>query len=230
MVSGGPVCFTPLVGHATTLYFQGGWVGGGGHNTLPSLIGNCPRPYLAFMEDVPPSKLCYVKEGGGLKGKASGTTPSEAFPPHRDTNDHGRIQCVVALSDCGFMVWPYSHKLALGTEIELTATGAFHNSQKLEEELATRCEGVVFSAKAGDVFLFVGGLTVHGVPVVGENHPSPRVVTYASFWPPGTRQGCLHEKKECSCYRYPCEPHIMTPQKECHGTSSAIQSKEEKNT
>ena len=46
------------------------------------------------------------------------------------------------------------------------------------------------------MFIFVGGLTVHGVPDIEENQPSPRVVTYATFWPPGTTQGRRRVKKQ----------------------------------
>jgi hypothetical protein len=148
---------------------------------------------VAFLENVPPSQLCYIIEGGGLKGKGS-----PAFAAHRDENDLGRIQCVLALSDGGFDVWPYSHTLP-EKEGDIDGSGHFHLSKAFALTLQANCERVVFSARAGDVFIFHGGLTVHGVPEVGDNHPSPRVVTYASYWPPGTTQGNLHAKKRCSC-------------------------------
>jgi len=134
-----------------------------------------------------------VEEGGGLKGKGSG-----AFPAHRDQTDIARIQCVMALSDVGFDVWPYSHLLA-DKDGDVDGSGHFHLSQAFVQTLKANCERVVFSARAGDVFIFLGGLTVHGVPEVGENQPSPRVVTYASFWPPGTTQGIRHATKRCAC-------------------------------
>ena len=148
---------------------------------------------MAFLENVPPSQLCYIEEGGGLKGKGSA-----AFPAHRDENDVARIQCVLALSDCGFDVWPYSHTLP-HKKGDVDGDGHFHLSEAFVRDLKAKCEQVVFSAKAGDVFIFRGGLTVHGVPEIGENHPSPRVVTYASFWPPGTTKGMLHARKRCAC-------------------------------
>ena len=150
---------------------------------------------MAYLENVTPSQLCYVEEGGGLKGKGSAQ-----FKAHRDETDIGRIQCVMALSDVGFDVWPYSHTLPSKLE-DIDGSGHFHLSKAFWRDLTAGFEQVVFSAKKGDVLIFIGGLTVHGVPAVGENHPSPRVVTYASFWPPGTAQGSLHANKKCVCCR-----------------------------
>ena len=147
---------------------------------------------MAHLLGITPSHLCYVEEGGGLKGKGS---PS--FPAHRDEDDVGRIQCIVALSDVGFDVWPYSNALP-SKKGDVHGDGHFHFSNEFKRDLEANCERVVFSAKAGDVFILEGGLTVHGVPEVGENNPT-RVVTYATFWPPGTTQGNLHAKGRCTC-------------------------------
>ena len=148
---------------------------------------------MARLENVPPSHLCIVEEGGGLKGKGSGIHPA-----HRDDHDIGRLQCVLALSDVGFDVWPFSHELPVNRGAVL-GSGDFHLIKAFMQELKNHSERVVFSAKAGDVLILVGGLTVHGVPDIEENHPSPRVVTYATFWPPGTPQGIRHAKKQCAC-------------------------------
>jgi len=133
-----------------------------------------------------------VEEGGGLKGKGAA-----AFPAHRDEHDMGRNQCVLALSDVGFDVWPFSHKLPHKTGD--AQGGHFHLSKPFVQDLKANCERVVFSAKAGDAFIFRGAQTVHGIPEVGADHPSPRVVTYATFWPPGTAKGARHAAQSCVC-------------------------------
>jgi hypothetical protein len=163
-------------------------------------MGDPLRQYVARLENVPPSQLCYTAEGGGLKGKGCGT-----FAAHRDENAIGRIQCVLALSDVGFDVWPFSHELPAKSG-DIDGSGHFHLSQAFVRDLKNHSERVVFSAKAGDVFIFVGGLTVHGVPDIGENQPSPRVVTYATFWPAGTAQGIRHAKKQCACSKAVKDP------------------------
>ena len=167
-------------------------VEGQGLRVAPVLV-EIVRSYVASLEKCLPSQLCYIEEGGCLKGRGS-----EAFASHRDTDDNGRIQCVMALSDVGFDVWPHSHMLP-DKPGNNEGSGHFLLSKPFARSLKASCEHVVFSAKAGDVFIFQGGLTVHGVPEVGESHPSPRVVTFASFWPPGTTKGTTHAKKECKC-------------------------------
>ena len=150
---------------------------------------------MAFLQGVPPSALCMVPEGGGIKVRGA-----EAFGEHRDEHDSGRLQCVMALSDLGFEVRPKSHLLPR-KKGDVVGDGHFHFCKEFVADLQANCDHVIFSAKPGDVFIFVGAWTVHGVPEVGPAHPSPRVVTYASFWPPGTPKHALHEKKLCACYK-----------------------------
>ena len=71
------------------------------HEGMPMAADSFLRSYVAYLENVTPSQLCFVAEGGGLKGKGSAQ-----FKSHRDETDIGRIQCVMALSDVGFDVWP----------------------------------------------------------------------------------------------------------------------------
>lgn len=141
-----------------------------------------------------------VPEGGGIKVRGA-----TAFAEHRDEGDSGRLQCVLALSDVGFDVRPKSHTLA-SKKGDIKDNGHFHFCDEFVADLKRNCDHVIFSAKPGDAFIFMGALTVHGVPEVGPEHPSPRVVTYASFWPPGTPKGNLHEKKLCACYDVAAKP------------------------
>jgi hypothetical protein len=63
--------------------------------------------------------------------------------------------------------------------------------------LTTNCEHVVFACSPGDVLIFKGGHFAHGSPAIGGLHPSPRVMTYATFWPPGTKKGEQHLAGKC---------------------------------
>ena len=55
------------------------------------------KPFVAAMRKIPPSKLCWHAEGASLKGR--GQPLAEA---HKDINDLGREQIVIALSDGAF--------------------------------------------------------------------------------------------------------------------------------
>ena len=55
--------------------------------------------------------------------------------------------------------------------------------------LNKHCPRVRFAAAPGDVLIFKGGRLFHGSPPVGRDQPSPRVVTYANFWPPDSAKG-----------------------------------------
>ena len=119
----------------------------------------------------------------------------EAAPPHRDLDDIGRTQVVIALSPGAFDVWPGSHKLSL--KGSGCVKGHFHTTSALDRYLQNSCPHVVFACSPGDVLLFKGGLTFHGSPAIGRANPSPRVMTYATFWPPSTKKGGLHCAGKC---------------------------------
>ena len=122
-----------------------------------------------------------------------------AAKEHRDVPDLGRFQCVLALSDGAFDVWPRSHTVALSTK-DFVDGGHFHHG--FRQELGSHCQRVVFSFGPGDVLIFQGGTFVHGSPAVDSETPSPRLVTYASFWPPGTQKGSDHAEGKCECLRW----------------------------
>ena len=151
------------------------------------------RSYLAYLHQICPNELCWKIEGASMKGKGA-----PAAPPHRDEYDTGRLQCVVALSPGAFDVWPGSHKLRMAhTDCP---DGHFHFGEKFQQELNFQFKRVVFSCQPGDVLIFQGGTFVHGSPPVEEHNPSPRIVTYAQFWPPGTPKGAEHIAKKCKCF------------------------------
>lgn len=153
------------------------------------------RHYIAYLHATQPENLCWKVEGAGLKVKGA-----PAFPPHRDEHDAGRFQCVVALSDhVSFEVWPQSNHMKETKDV-IDNDGHFHFSETFKEALRATKKQLIFRASAGDVLIFVGGLTVHGVPQLGDTLPA-RIVTYASFWPPGTPQGQRHAAKTCRCFQ-----------------------------
>ena len=118
---------------------------------------------------------------------------SLAAPAHRDESDVGREQCVIALAEGAFDVWPGSHK----TPLKTSAGGHYHLGALVHEYLTTNYEKVVFACSPGDVLIFKGGYFFHGSPAIGGNNPSPRVMTYATFWPPSTAKGLLHSRGRC---------------------------------
>ena len=120
------------------------------------------------------------------KNPAQGRDAPEA-PAHRDIGDEGRYQIVEALSDVAFDIWPGSHKLRL--EPADCEAGHFHMTDKYHHTLNKNCPRVQFAAAPGDVLIFKGGHLFHGSPPVGHGRPSPRVVTYANFWPPDSAKG-----------------------------------------
>jgi hypothetical protein len=75
--------------------------------------------------------------------------------------------------------------------------------------LQKQCDHVVFACEAGDVLVFQGGTFFHGSPAIGALDPSPRVVTYATFWPPGTQKGNAHSDFKCD------RPLCMAMSKPC---------------
>ena len=120
----------------------------------------------------------------------------EAAPAHRDESDAGRFQVVIALASGAFDIWPDSHKLS--TKIHpCGGAGHYHVSQGFQKYLESQCEHVVFSCGPGDVRVFQGGHFAHGSPAIGGQHPSPRVMTYATFWPPSTPKGQTHLSGKC---------------------------------
>ena len=123
------------------------------------------------------------------KNPAQGRDAPEA-PAHRDDGDTGRYQIVEALSDVAFDVWPGSHKLFVRRNEFVN--GHFHMSAYFKHILRKNCPQVIFAAAPGDVLIFEGGQLFHGSPPVTAEQPSPRVVTYANFWPPGSDKG--HKK------------------------------------
>jgi len=136
---------------------------------------------------------------------------SAAAPAHRDEYDEGRYQCVIALSQGAFDVWPHSHKLQFKTA-KACSSGHYHFGESFESYLKTNCEQCIFACSPGDVLIFKGGSFAHGSPAIGGNNPSPRVMTYATFWPPSTKKGMAHldgkcGKPFCAALRAPFKPH-----------------------
>jgi hypothetical protein len=119
----------------------------------------------------------------------------EEAPAHRDEYDVGRMQCVIALRDGAFDVWPNSHKMF--TKKPPCEKGHYHTKATTKLTLAALYQRCVFSCSPGDVLVFLGGHFYHGSPAIGATDPSPRLVTYATFWPPGTQKGQLHSEGKC---------------------------------
>ena len=151
------------------------------------------RHYLALLHNCSPEALCWRPDGVSIKGRCS-----EHAPPHRDAGDHGRYQCVLALAAGAFDVWPGSHVL------EMRGHDHFHLSQDDLSHLRANSQQLIFACDPGDVLIFIGGMFIHGSPSVGAGDPSPRIMTYATFWPPDTAKGADHLEGRCNC-RLPYE-------------------------
>ena len=106
------------------------------------------------------------------------------------------MQCVIALSPGAFDIWPGSHKLS--HKKPTTSAGHYHVNKEFQKYLEDNCKHVVCACEPGDVLIFLGGDFVHGSPAVGGQDPSPRVMTYATYWPPSTCKGQLHAQRKCS--------------------------------
>ena len=99
------------------------------------------------------------------------------------------MQCVIALTPGAFDVWPYSHKMSVGLRPGRDEHGHFHLHERTKLSLHANCERCVFACSPGDVLVFKGGFTFHGSPAIGGDQPTPRIMTYATHWPPGTKKG-----------------------------------------
>ena len=145
------------------------------------------KQYLAFLHGCCPEALCWRPEGVSIKGRNQ-----DAAPPHRDQDDHGRYQCVIALAKGAFDVWPQSHTVVLNSlQHDIEGDDLTY--------LKSKCTNLLYAFEPGDTLIFLGGYLIHGSPKVLPTDPSPRVVTYASFWPPGTSNGAKHAAGKCSC-------------------------------
>jgi len=145
------------------------------------------RQYLAFLHECCPEAMCWRPEGVSIKGRNQ-----DAAPPHRDEQDHGRYQCVIALAKGAFDVWPQSHTVVLNSlQHDIEGDDLTY--------LKSKCNNLLCACEPGDALIFLGGSFIHGSPKVLPTDPSPRVMTYASFWPPGTSNGAQHAAGKCSC-------------------------------
>jgi hypothetical protein len=150
---------------------------------------------LAHFLDVDPEKLCWKQEYVSVKGY--GCKPAKL---HKDSYDDGRLQAVVMLTSGSVIGCPRSHSLPC-TASDLQAGSHFHPTSHWEEMVRAETPPREIKLQVGDVFIFKGGSFVHGCPAV-SSQDDIRVVTYASFWPPGTTKGNEHAAGKCDCPRY----------------------------
>ena len=161
---------------------------------LPEIacVQHYPKNLLAELQNVHPEDLCWKEEGVSVKGVGS---PKAKI--HRDEDDEGRLQCVVMLTEGAVTACPKSHLLP--HKASNLSSGHFHVEKSFEDHVKRNCGIRDLAAGPGDLYIFKGGSFVHGSPAVGEADPAPRIVTYSSFWPPGTAQGEKHALGGCSC-------------------------------
>ena len=190
-------------GCATSIGYQGTSGLGGGQALSHQIYAKVPevaavqhycRQLIAALEGCSPWELCWKPEGASVKGDNS---PDAAL--HRDELDEARLQCVCLLTQGAFVGCPGSHSLL--HRASDTSTGHYHTTEEFEQRLHRDAPPITFAAGPGDLFIFRGGTFVHGSPAIMEGHPSPRICTYSSWWPPGTPKGLKHTAKKCSCVR-----------------------------
>ena len=156
-----------------------------------------PRFLLAHLLETDPEKLCWKSEYVSIK-----SDKCAAAPLHRDTHDDGRLQAVVMLSDGSVVGCPGSHRLP-SSKTDLKGNSHYHATAEFVDLVQSQTPAVEMPLKAGDVFIFHGGTFVHGCPAVSTS-TDVRIVTYASFWPPGTTVGNKHAAGKCKCPRFQC--------------------------
>ena len=144
------------------------------------------RPYVAFLEGVPPSHMVREPEGVTLKGQ--GAPPLKL---HLDNKDVDRFQVVIMLSDSAFTVVPLSSSALSSGEWRRPdlSKQSFHFPAHVMTALEP-CQ-VTFAACGGDVLIFQGGVVPHGSPGVPKN-AAPRVATYCKVWAPRSAKGRDH--------------------------------------
>jgi hypothetical protein len=128
-------------------------------------------------------------------------------PAHRDEPDIGRMQCVIALSPGAFDVWPGSHKMSAKTP-PCGEKGHYHLTETAATNLLALHSRCLFACSPGDVLVFNGGHFYHGSPAIGGTEPSPRIVTYATFWPPSTGKGVAHNQGKCGLPHCESAPQV----------------------
>jgi len=190
-------------GCATSIGYQRSSGLGGGQALSHKIYAEVPevaavqhycRQLIATLENCSPWELCWKPEGASIKGDES-----PAATLHRDEHDEGRLQCVCMLSQGAFVGCPGSHLIALRAVD--TDSGHYHTTNAFMEKVRRDAPPITFAASPGDLFIFRGGTFVHGSPAIAEGHPSPRICTYSSWWPPGTQIGLKHAAQKCSCMR-----------------------------
>ena len=118
----------------------------------------------------------------------------------KDTHDDGRLQAVVMLSNGSVVGCPKSHSLPSAPS-DLQGGSHYHSTAKFQALVASSTPPVEINLAPGDVYIFNGGSFVHGCPAA-TSKDEVRMVTYASFWPPGTKRGNDHAVGKCDCPRY----------------------------
>ena len=153
-----------------------------------------PQSLLADLQGEHPDDMCWMREGVSVKGVGA-----PAAELHRDEHDEGRLQCVIMMTQGAFTACPYSHLMP--HQSANVRHGHFHMSESFAERVRRECPALDLEAGPGDLYIFKGGTFVHGSPAVTETDPAPRLVTYSSFWPPGTVKGVEHATGKCRCQR-----------------------------
>ncbi len=153
------------------------------------------KTLIGHLLDLDPEALCWQRECVSVK-----TVDSGVAPLHRDTYDDGRLQAVVMLSNGSVVGCPRSHSLPSALS-DLQGGSHYHNTANFQALVASNTPHVEMDLIAGDVYIFKGGSFVHGCPVA-KSEEDVRMVTYASFWPPGTRRGNDHSVGKCECSRH----------------------------
>ena len=134
------------------------------------------RELVAGVLQVDPSTLTRHPEKVSVKPPGS-----PAFKAHLDLGRVGGVQCVIALSQGSFLVWPRSHKAGMADRLRNLGKKGFHALTKKELDALPE-ESATVPANIGDVLLMQGGTLVHGSPKVPDDGPV-RVVAYANFDP-----------------------------------------------
>ena len=112
------------------------------------------------------------------------------LPAHLDDHREGTLQCVIALTQTSFLVWPGSHRAVIpskqGSGLRVAKGQGYRRLDRQDLESLKENFGshrLEIPAAAGDVLLFIGGRLVHSSPAVSADEPT-RIMAYAHWSPP----------------------------------------------
>ena len=154
-----------------------------------------PKTLIGHLLDLDPEFLCWKREYVSVT-----TVDSGVDLLRKDTLDDGLLQAVVVLSNGSVVGCPKSPSLPCASS-GLQGGSHYHSTASFQAPAVSHTPPVEINLASGDVYIFKEGSFVSGCQVSASKEKL-RMVTYASFWPPGTLRGNDHAAGKCECPRH----------------------------